>query len=190
MKDFLLILSAVITILAIVPYIRDIFRGSTKPNIASWITWMLLFVVAAIAAFADGEYRTAFFISSVAVETSLVVLLGFKYGYAKYNWFDAACQIGALSGFVVWWLFDNPLAAIFLVVVIDFIACLPTLKHAWFDPKEETWATFALSATGAFVAVFALTSFNWTSLLYPVYIVLINLLITSVIVSRKRVLVV
>jgi len=87
-KDFLLLLSAIITIGAVIPYIRDILRGTTKPNIVSWITWTLLFVVATTAEIAAHEYRTAFFTLSVAVETGLVVILGLKYGYAKYTKFD------------------------------------------------------------------------------------------------------
>ncbi len=188
MKDFFLVLSAIITIAAVIPYLRDTLRGTTKPNIASWFTWTLLFTVATVAEFAAGEIRTAFFTLSIAIETSLVVVLGFKYGYAKYTKFDAACQIGALFGFILWWLFNNPLAALILVVVIDFLACLPTLEHSWFSPKEETWITFALSGVGGVVAILALNSFNMTSLLYPIYIVLINILITSVILSRKQIL--
>ncbi|HSX57974.1 MAG TPA: hypothetical protein VLE47_01725 [Candidatus Saccharimonadales bacterium] len=186
MKDFLLILSALITIFAVLPYISDILRKKTKPNITSWITWTLLFTVATIAEFASGERRTAFFTGSVAVETLLVVILGNRYGYAKYTKFDAVCQILALAGFVVWWLFNNPLAAVIFVVLIDLLACLPTLEHSWFSPTEETWQTFALSGVGAFVAIFALTSFTWTSLIYPVYLVLINAIITTLILSRRR----
>lgn len=188
MKDFLLIFSALITVFAVIPYIRDILQGSTKPNIASWITWTLLFTVATIAEIAAHEYRTAFFTASIALETALVVVLGFKYGYARYTKFDAACQVGALFGFVAWWLFNDPLAAVVLVVVIDLLACLPTLEHSWFTPQEGTWVTFAFSGLGGFIAIFALTSFNWASLLYPVYIVLINALITTVIVSRRQIL--
>lgn len=186
MKDLLLILSAVVTITAVIPYIRDILRGTTKPNIASWVTWTILFVVATIAEIAAGEYRTAFFTVSITIETALVVILGLKYGYAKYTKFDAACQISALLGFVAWWLFDNPLAAVLLVVAIDLLASLPTVEHSWFNPKEETWVTFALSGLGGFLAVFALTAYNWTSLLYPIYIVLINLVITSVLLLRRQ----
>jgi hypothetical protein len=186
MKDVLLLISALVTVFAVIPYIRDILRHKTKPNVASWITWTLLFLVASIAEIAAHEYRTAFFTGSVALECFIVVLLGSRYGYAKYTKFDAVCQISALLGFVVWWIFNNPLAAIFSVVVIDLLACLPTLEHSWFSPKEETWQTFAFSGIGALIALLALTSFNWTSVLYPVYLILINTLITSVIIFRRN----
>lgn len=186
MRDFLLILSAVITVIGIVPYMRDILRGTTKPNIASWTTWCLLFLIATVAELAAHEFRTAFFTSAVTLETGLIVILGFKYGYAKYTKLDFICQIGALSGFFVWWLFNNPLAALVLVIFIDLLSCIPTIEHSWFSPREETWITFAISGLGSFVAIFALNSFNLASLAYPVYLVFINILITSVIVFRQQ----
>lgn len=185
MKDLLLTLSAIITIAAIVPYIKDIIQGKTKPNITSWITWTLLFIVATIAEYAAGEYRTAIFTASITVETLLVVILGLKHGYAKYTKFDVACQIGALAGFLVWWIFNNPLAAVVLVVLIDLIAAIPTVRHGWVEPNEETWLTFALSGLGGVFAILALTSFSWTSLIYPVYIVVINTLVSGVIIFRQ-----
>ena len=99
-----LLVSSVVTIGAVVPYVRDILLGRTKPNIASWTTWTLLFVVATFAEVGAGEYRTAFFTGSISVETALVSVLGGRFGYAKYTPFDASCQVGALSGFLVWWL--------------------------------------------------------------------------------------
>lgn len=186
MKDFLLLTSALITLFAAIPYISDILKRSTKPNVTSWITWTLLFFVATTAEFSAGEYRTALFTGSITIECLLIVILGSKFGYSRYTKFDAVCQFGALLGFVVWWVFNNPLLAIFFVMAIDFLACLPTIEHSWFSPREETWQTFILSCVGGLFALFSLTSYNWTSTLYPVYIVLINTLITSVILFRRK----
>lgn len=184
MKSFLLALSVIITIASVAPYVRDILRGTTKPNIASWITWTLLTLVATIAEFAAGEYVTAIFTSAAVIETLLVVILGLKYGYAKYSKFDAACQLGALLGFICWYLFNTPAAAVIAVVTIDLIGALPTVRHSWLNPDEETWLTFSMAGFGGLLAIFALTTYNWTSLTYAVYIVLINAVITSVIIYR------
>lgn len=187
MRTFLLVVSVMITVTSVIPYIRDILRGTTKPNIASWITWTLLTLVATIAEFAAGEYTTAIFTSAAVFETLLIVILGLKYGYAKYSRFDGICQIGALSGFVFWFLFNTPAAAVIAVVTIDLIGALPTVRHSWINPGEETWLTFAMAGIGGLLAIFALTAYNWTSLTYAVYIVLINALITYVIIYRAKI---
>lgn len=186
MKDILLIAAGLITIASVVPYIRDILKGETKPNIVSWLTWTILTGIATIAEFAAGEYRTAIFTSTAVVETSLIVILGLRYGYAKWSRFDTVCQIGALSGFFFWWLFNSPAAAVIATVTIDFIGALPTIRHSYISPHEETWPTFAMAGIGGALALFAITSYNWTSMTYAVYIVFINLLFTTLIITRSK----
>ena len=171
---------------SVIPYLRDILRGTTKPNIVSWITWTILTAIATVAEIAAHEYTTAIFTSSAVVETSLVVILGLKYGYAKYSKFDVICQVGALSGFVLWWLFNSPALAVIAAVTIDFIGALPTVRHSWLMPSEETWPTYAFAGLGGLLAIFALTAYNWTSLSYAVYIVLINLVLSVILITRGR----
>jgi hypothetical protein len=188
MKDFLLVLSALVTIAAVVPYIRDILKGKTKPNIVSWITWTLLTGLATAALISAHEYRAAFFTGSAMVETAAVVILGLRYGYVKYTRFDVICQIAAVVGLILWQIFSTPLIAVFAAVTIDLIGALPTFKHSWQKPLEETWVTYAWSGVGAFIALFALESYNWTSLSYPVYIVLVNIFMSAtILVARQRV---
>ncbi len=184
MKEYILVVSVIITVASVIPYIRNILRATTKPNIASWITWALLNLVATIAEFAAGQYKTAIFSAASTIATSAVVILGLKYGYAKYSRFDAICQIAALSGFIFWYAFHTPAAAVITVVSIDFIGSLPTYRHAWLKPNEETWITFAVSGFGALLAIIAITDYNWTSLTYAAYILFNNTVISSVIIYR------
>lgn len=187
MKDLLLLLSALITIGGVVPYILDILKGKTKPNIVSWITWTLLTGLATAALIAAHEYRAAFFTGAAVIETASVVILGLRHGYVKYTQFDVICQIAAVVGLILWQIFNTPFIAVFAAVTIDLIGALPTFRHSWQKPFEETWTTYAWSGIGALVALFALVSYNWTSLSYPVYIVLVNILITTTILIARKV---
>jgi hypothetical protein len=186
MSDFLLLLSAIITIAGVVPYIRGILNGKTKPNIVSWITWTLLTGLATAALISAHEYRAAFFTGAAAVETATVVMLGLRRGYVKYTRFDVVCQIAAVVGLILWQIFNTPIIAVYAAVIIDLIGSLPTFKHSWQKSLEETWTTYAWSGIGALVALFALESYNWTSLSYPVYIVVCNALMSVTILAARR----
>jgi hypothetical protein len=186
MQDIILFLAAIITIAAAVPYIRDILRGTTKPNIVSWITWTLLTGTATIAAFVAGEYVVATYTASATLTTASVVLLGLKYGYAEYSRFDKLCQVSVAVAFVLWFTFDSPALAVVTAVVIDAIGALPTIRHAWKNPHEETLVTFLLSAVGGFLALFAISSYNWITLSYPIYIVIVNAIIVGTIIYSKK----
>lgn len=185
MKTAFLVIGSLITIASVVPYLIDIARGKTKPNLVSWITWTLLTAIATVAEFSAGEYFTAIFTAAAVVETGSVVVFGLaKKAYVRYETFDVVCQIAALVGIVLWQVFDSPLIGILGAVIIDFIGALPTVRHAWQKPFEETWQTYALCFIGAIFGLLALSSFTWASLAYPLYLALINFLTVSVILLR------
>lgn len=186
MKDILLLLSAVITISAVIPYIRDILKGKTKPNIVSWLTWTLLTGLATAALISANEYRAAFFTGAAGIATALVVILGLRHGYVKYTKFDVMCQLAAVVGLILWQIFNTPLIAVYAALTIDLIGALPTFKHSWQKPFEETWTTFAWSGFAALIALFAFESYSWTNLSYPVYIMLVNILMSATILTARQ----
>jgi hypothetical protein len=185
MKMLFLVLATGVTIGSVLPYARDILKGTTKPNIVSWITWTLLTGIATAAEIAAHEYVTAIFTGAAVIETGLVVVLGLKHGYVKYTSFDVVCQIAAVVGIILWQIFNSPVIGVVGAVLIDFVGALPTFRHSWLQPGEETWPTYALSGLGGAFAVAALTDYNWISLPYAVYIVLVNAALSFVIINRR-----
>lgn len=187
MRDAFLVLSVVITLLSVIPYLRDILRGTTKPNLVSWITWTLLTGIATAAELAAGEYIAAIFTSSAVIETGSVVVLGLvKRAYVRYTRFDVICQISAIIGIILWQLFDSPAVGVIASVTIDFVGALPTLLHCWQRPDEETWPTYALAGLAGLFAILALDTYNVVSLPYPIYIMLINFIMAAEVVARRR----
>lgn len=182
MRNFLAVLAGVVAIISVVPYLVDIVKLRTKPNIVSWLTWTMLTAIATAATFAAGESRTAMLMLASTVCTVLVVILGLKYGIAKFTPFDAFCQLGALAALLLWLQLDSPTIAIVTVVVIDFIGTLPTLRHSWKQPAEETWQTFCIGALAAALTIISLESYSIDSLLYPLYLVVANGAIAAVVV--------
>jgi hypothetical protein len=186
MRILFLVFATTITVGAVIPYVRDILKGSTKPNIVSWITWTLITGIATAAEIAGHQYVTAIFTGSAMLETASVVAFGLHHGFVKYKTFDVICQLAAIAGVILWQLFNSPSIGVVASVAIDFIGVMPTIRHSWHKPNEETWSDFALSGIGGFFGVLALTSYNITSLTYPVYIVLINIMTSLVIVLRQK----
>jgi hypothetical protein len=186
MKTLFLVSSVVLTLVSAVPYMRDILRGTTKPNLVSWITWSLLTGVATAAAISAHEYVAAIFTGAATLETSVIVLLGLRHGYVKYTQFDLWCQVGAVVGIVLWQIFNSPSIGVVAAVAIDFIGALPTFRHSWLNPEEETWTTFAIASLGGAFAIGALSTFNWVTLPYAVYLVVANAALYIVIIGRKQ----
>lgn len=186
MKTAFLVVSIGITLVSIIPYLRDILRHKTKPNIVSWITWTMLTGIATAAEINAAEYTTALFTAASTLETGLVVALGLRNGFVKYTRFDAVCQLSAIIGIILWQLFNSPQIAVLATLLIDFIGALPTIRHSWQKPGEETWQTFMLGSIASVFAVLALTNYGVVALSFPLYLSVINALTAATIFFRRR----
>lgn len=186
MKTVFIVISSILAIVNVLPYIRDVYKKKTKPRIVSWFNWSLLNAIASAASFSDHQYASAILTLLVSIETLVVVTLAFHYGDRDIGPFDMICQIGAIVGLILWLAFNSPSIAIIATVTIDIIATTPTLRHSWQKPNEETGITFVLGSVAAIFALLAAQGHKVTAIVFPIYLVLINILISMIIYLRSR----
>ena len=186
MRNAFAIIAALIATFSVTPYVLDIVRGKTKPNIVSWFTWSILTGIASAAAFASHESHTALLTVGSTISTATVVILGLKYGIAKFSRLDIFCQIGAIAGLASWLIFNSPLVGIVVPVCIDLVAVIPTIRHSWDRPGEETWQTFLVGATASIFTLVSITHYSVASMLYPLYLLVANGLVGVVILGRRQ----
>lgn len=182
----ILVVSSLLTILGVVPYIIEIIKGKTKPRIVSWLVWATLTGIAAAATWSSGDYPTAVLLTASTIATFSVVLLGLHHGDRRFARLDVICLLGAIVGLVLWQLFDSPEIAVVVMVLIDLVGGIPTLIHCWQKPHEETFITFFISFIGSLLVLIVTTDWTITAVLYPLFLVGINLTMSSIIFFRSR----
>lgn len=185
MQNILVVIGALFLLISAVPYLKDVIAGKTRPRIVSWLTWSLLGAIATVAAFAEGHYPSAALTLAATIETSLIVIFGWRYGDRRFERFDIWCQVAAVAGLGLWYLFQSPLIGLTAALVIDIVAALPTLRHAWLKPNEETAKAYFLGASAAVCTLAALSSMAIMGMLYPLYLLLLNCLIGSILLARR-----
>ena len=99
---------------------------------------------------------------------------------------DVACLIGALMALTAWKVFGAPGVAVTFVVVADFVGAVPTLRHSWVRPYEETWPAFALSSLSGVMTLLCANFAVLTAVAYPLYIALVDFAITLVLLVRPH----
>lgn len=171
-----------------IPYIVEIIRGKTKPRVVSWAIWTLLTSIATAASFVDGQYPAAALSLAVTVQTGAIVVLGLRHGNRQLTRLDVACVIGAMIGLILWYIFNSPAIAVLAAVTIDLIWVIPTMHHAWWRPNEETWLTFLMASLSGGLTVLIAGSWRATAIAYPLYLLIINMIIVIVILNRTRLL--
>jgi|SRR6185369_12257709 len=186
MRNALALAAAIIASTGAIPYIIDITRGKTHPNLVTWVTYTLINIVGGFAALNAGEPRTAFLNLFGALATGSIAAMGIKHGVRTYSKFDVACQILAVIGLIVWQLTGVPAIAVAIALFVMLIASLPTWRHAWIAPYAETWQGYLIGAAGSALTVATLSGFNFVALGFPIAIILNNSTIVGIVLIRRR----
>jgi hypothetical protein len=168
-RSFLLVLSSLITVVAVIPYLNAVAQGRDKPKIATWIVWAALAWVGAAASLANHEIPATVFTFTTGLESAAVAVLGYRYGDRKFSKLDIGCLIAASFGLLMLLVLKSPTAAVITVICTDTIGTIPTWVHSWRKPYEETWITYVAFLFSEII-VLALADLSvFTAYAYPVF---------------------
>jgi len=157
-------------------YLRDTFRGTTKPNRVSFIMWSITPLIAFAAAVTDGVGLAAIPVFASGFVTLLILLVSFANprAYWKLTTFDYLCGASSLVALLLWALTHQPVVAIALAVVGDGLATLPTLVKSWYYPKTETGVSYLAGLFSALTSFAAVQAWSFSEIAFPTYIVVAN----------------
>jgi hypothetical protein len=179
-------ISAILSIVMIIPYIRDIFRLETKPERGSWFIWTVLGFIAFFSQLAKGATDSLWLTVGQTISVLIIFLLSLKYGYGGLGKRDIRALLGAGLGLILWYLTTEASFALIFVILVDSIGTLLTLMKSYKDPGSETLSTWVMSGTSGIFGMLAVGSFNLILLAYPFYIMLANYVIVAAILLGKR----
>lgn len=169
MRTLLISISCLLTLVSVIPYYRDIAKGKDKPRIATWLIWTILALIGGSASLVDRQIPAGIFTLATAVECGMVVVLGLKHGDHTFEKLDIFCLFAALASLCLWFLFKSPTIGVVVVLIADFIGSIPTFKHCWQKPYEETLLTYLLYVASEIV-ILSIADFNvFTSFAYPLF---------------------
>ena len=184
---FAVLATAIAVLGAFLPYLRDMFRGKTKPHAYTWLVWTITQGTAiAGLIYGDGGWGAVALIVGTAF-VFLIFLLSFKYGTRNITKGDTIVLIAALSAIVVWWQLESPLLAVFMVSIIDVLGYIPSFRKTFEEPWTEPpvpWAIFSLSNL---FTILALKEYNLLTLTYVFAITSANLILLTICLIRRRV---
>lgn len=172
----LLAASSLISVVGALAYIRDIFRGTTKPNRVSWLFWGVAPLIGVAASFVDGARWALLPVFLSGFFPLLIFAVSFiaKNGYWKLTRFDYICGLLAALALILWAITKNPIVAIVFAILADFAAALPTLLKAWKHPETETGSAFIAANIALLLGLPAIASGRISEYAFSAYLILIN----------------
>lgn len=172
----LVLLSVLVGVAGLYPYIKSTISGSVRPQLVTWSIWTVLAGVLTLAALLQHQIASAMLSAQALIGCGLVVAFGWGRGYVSLTKLDIACLVGATTGIGSLLILQDPTIALLVAVAVDAVAFIPTLRHAWISPDEESLTSYALGAAAASLAltVAIMRHTNIDGVAYPLYSLVFN----------------
>ncbi len=180
--------AGVLSTLAFVPYVRDVLRGDTQPERASWLIWSVLSAIAFGSQVYEGATVSLGLAAMQMLGTQFVFLLSLKRGVgALLRGQDLRVLLLAALGLVLWALTETALFALGLVIAINLMGGWVTMCKAYTAPQSETLSCWALLSISAALGILSVERLDPALLAYPVYLFAVNGgIAVAILLGRKR----
>lgn len=179
-------LSALINICALFPYIRDIIKGKTKPERASWFIWTALGVIAFFSQLAKGATNSLWLVGASVFGALLVALLSIKYGTGGFAKRDKISLSIAGAGILLWFFTKEASLALYITILVNSVGSYLTTVKAYTHPESETLSTWVLATFSGVFATLSVGKLSFILLVYPLYVFLANFLVVLAIFLGQR----
>ena len=184
--DLLGKLAGLVALTALIPYIRSILQGKTKPNRASWFIWASVSIGLLASYHYSGATTTIWLTISYTIIPLSIFLLSLKYGVGGYTALDVICISGAVLGLILWRLTHSPEVALYLNVLVDGLGFIPTLKKAYLNPESEDRLAWSIATVANILNVSALTTWRLKIALFPIYNFAFNAAVITLLLRASR----
>ena len=185
-RTVLCVAAGALTVGSVVPYLRDIRRGRTRPQRTSWFVFSTLALVAAVSQFVEDPGPGAWLAAGAAAAFFVVFVASVRHGVGGFDVRDVVTFAVASIGGVVSIATARPLVAVAAVVVAEMGAVVLTACKAAVDPESETLSTWVADGLAGVLAVVAVEGHSWMTMLYPVHHTVANATVAGAITSGRR----
>lgn len=185
-KTILVIVASILALIGNIPYLRDVIKGKVKPHPYTWFIWTIVSCVVFFGQVAKGAGIGAIPTAFSEVFTLIIFLFSLKYGFKNPPKTDKYFLFLALLGLIPWLLTKDPTISVIIVVLIDLIAFIPTLRKTYFHPKSEGSLLYGTNTLRHSLALGALGAYNIATTLHSITMIITNTIMVIFIKTRKE----
>ncbi len=180
------IVSGILALGAYPIYIHGIFRGSVRPNRATWWILALASTILAASYFAEGARNTMWVALAYVLGNLAIAILSVKYGDGEWSALDKLCLFAALASAALWVVLDEPFIALMVNIGIDFIGIVPTIYKSYRKPHTESRPAWSIDVVAGVLALLAIETPTFSIIIYPAYLTLVNSIIAALIFKDRH----
>jgi hypothetical protein len=179
------ILSLIPAVIAYTLYFRSMFTGKTKPHAFSWLVWGILAVSGFFAQVSANGGFGAWVTGLTAVASLTIFCFALRMSATQPTRFDWTLLSIALAGLLLLLAVKNKDAALCLTLIALVAGFAMNIRKAYRKPNEENAMAFWLNTLKFVPAIFALSSFTFLTVAYPLVAAIGNAAVAVVVQMRS-----
>jgi len=185
---YMVIVGALVSFTMGLKYASKVIKGSVKPNKVTWLMWSIAPLIATMAAISDGVRLSVLpvFMSGFTPLLIFATAMFSKKAYWKLSKFDISCGILSLFALIIWYITKDPNLAIIFAITSDALAAIPTITKSWNFPETESGVVSMGGLFSVSTSFFAITSWNFSSLAFPIYLITLHITILFSIYHKRK----
>jgi hypothetical protein len=161
-------------------------RNTWLPCVHRQNIWSIVSCVIFFGQVAKGAGIGAIPTAASEVFTILIFFFSLKNGFKHIRKVDHVFLALALLGLVPWALTKDPTISVIIVVAIDLIAFMPTLRKTYKYPKTETPLLYIMNVLRHTLMLFSLQAYNIATMLHSFSMIITNTIMTLFILRKNK----
>ena len=167
--------SGLLVMMSIIPYSIRIYQSKIHPNLTGWSLWTLIGLALLLTYESSGAkaniWPAVFGFTNPLLITILVAKQ--KGGWSKPDKWEWLCILLCVVSLVSWLTVRNvkELAqfALYLAIIADGCAAIPTFRLVWMQPDSDRPFAWAFFAVGYGLAILAITNHTFANYALPLW---------------------
>jgi len=186
MKESIALVAVIFAIIGNVPYLKDVLTQKIKPHPYTWLVWSLVSGITFAGQFAKGGGVGSIPTLVSELFTVVIFLFALRYGFKNIDRRDTYFLVFALLGLIPWFLTKDPTMSVIIVVAIDLIAFIPTLRKTWKHPKTENPILYFMNVARHILILFSIEAYNVATMLHSLAMIIVNTIMTWLIFYPRK----
>ncbi|HTJ73335.1 MAG TPA: hypothetical protein VL481_01960 [Verrucomicrobiae bacterium] len=170
------VIAGVVGAIGYAPYIRDILKGTTKPDRASWLIWLLEYAALFCAQLSVGTAGSLWLIGLQLLAVIAINILSYRYGTGGFTKENSLVLLSVCAVLTAWYFIRSADLTIILLIAVEASGVILTMRKVYKQPGSETLIMWALIALAGMIGVIAIGK-NASLILYayPVALIVMGL---------------
>ncbi len=168
-------ISGALVIISVIPYGIRTYQKVVQPNLTSWFLWTIIGFALLVTYKSSGAganiWPAVFGFINPLIITLLVLYR--RGGWQRPERLEIVCLILGFLSLGMWGMVyddkERAQFALYLAIMADMCAAIPTIKFIWMNPSEDRPFAWSFYAVGYGLGIFAITEHTFANYILPVY---------------------